>query len=176
MDMHDLLNEASDEEWEFESDVDDEEEEDTNESADCEEGTDTETDTASEAAAARPAAQRKLTGNSYVDEIIGESGLHIVRPAEVDRAYKERGELGLFSLFFTREFRDSLQSWSNLLLKEKGKPEATVFEIDAYIGLEIVMSIIPLTEIIEFWSHKLFLGHPDFPKTMPKNRFEIIRP
>ncbi|GMF64029.1 unnamed protein product [Phytophthora fragariaefolia] len=61
------------------------------------------------------------------------------------------------------------------MLKEKGKLEATVFEIDAYIGLEIAMSIIPLTEIKELWSQKMFLGQPHFNKTMARNRFETIR-
>ncbi|OWZ15265.1 hypothetical protein PHMEG_00011130 [Phytophthora megakarya] len=116
----------------FESDVDEKEEDNINESADCGEETESEADPASEAVAARPVAQRNLTGNAYVDGILGENGLRIIRPAGVDRAYKERGELGLFSLFFTRDFLDSLQSWTNLLLKEKGKPEATVFEMDAY--------------------------------------------
>ncbi|GMF24352.1 unnamed protein product [Phytophthora fragariaefolia] len=153
LDIHGLLNEDDGSaEWEFdESDVG-EEESDVNETAHAEEEGESRGD--SDAAVAIPVTHHKLTGNAYVDGIICESGLHIIRDGAAKPAYKERGELGLFSTFFTREFRDTLQSWTNEMLKEKGKPEATVFEIDAYIGLDIAMStcIIPLTEIKELWS------------------------
>ncbi|KAG6946027.1 hypothetical protein JG688_00016249 [Phytophthora aleatoria] len=46
----------------------------------------------------RPAPGR--TGNPYVDGIVLESGLHINHEANVQRAYSERQEVGLFSLFF----------------------------------------------------------------------------
>ncbi|GMF49486.1 unnamed protein product [Phytophthora fragariaefolia] len=109
------------------------------------------------------------------DEGAADCGLHIVREREVKAAYRERRELGLFSLFFTREFRDSLQSWTNKLLKEKGRPETTVYELDAYIGLEIAMSFNPVTEMKELWSQKPFMGQADFGSTMARNRFEAIR-
>ncbi|POM75332.1 LOW QUALITY PROTEIN: Hypothetical protein PHPALM_7578 [Phytophthora palmivora] len=123
---------------------------------------------------ALPSAGRR-TGNGYVDRIIRDSGLHIVREREVKTAYNERGELGLFSLLFTREFRDSLQSWTNKMLEDKGIPEATVCELDAYIGLEIALSFNPVTEIKEMWSQKLFMGQSNFVATMARNRFERIR-
>ncbi|KUF78757.1 WASH complex subunit [Phytophthora nicotianae] len=125
-------------------------------------------------AGALPPGERR-TGNAYVDGIIHDSGLHIIREGQVKAAYEERGELGLFSLFFTREFRDSLHRWTNEMLKEKGKPEATVCELDAYIGLEIAMSFNPVTEIKELWSQKMFMGQSDFVATMARSRFEHIR-
>ncbi|GMF56492.1 unnamed protein product [Phytophthora fragariaefolia] len=117
----------------------------------------------------------RATGNAYIDRIIRNSGLHIVREREGKAAYRERRELGLFVLFFTREFRDSLQSWTNKLLKETGRPETTVYELDAYIGLEIVMSFNSVTGMKEPWSQKLFMGQADFGSTMARNRFEAIR-
>ncbi|KAE9240019.1 hypothetical protein PF004_g7689 [Phytophthora fragariae] len=84
-------------------------------------------ESASEAAppvAATPPPQRR-TGNEYVDRIIQASGLYIIRDKEVQAAYNARGELGFFSLFFTREFRASLQSWTNKTLKKKGIQEGT---------------------------------------------------
>ncbi|OWZ14705.1 hypothetical protein PHMEG_00011776 [Phytophthora megakarya] len=119
--------------------------------------------------------QYMLTGNEYVDGPIDESGLHLVQDREVTQAYKERGALGLFSLFFTRAFRDAFLCFTNTILTEKGKPKATVFELDAYIGMKIAMSIIPLTEIKELRSQKLFLGQSDFIQTMARNRFKSIR-
>ncbi|OWY99411.1 hypothetical protein PHMEG_00029585 [Phytophthora megakarya] len=95
------------------------------------------------------ASTERRTGNAYVDNLIREkSGLHIIREREVKAAYKER---------------------------EKGKPEATVYELDAYIGLEIALSFNPVTEIKELWSKKFFMGQPDFGLTMARNRFESIR-
>ncbi|KAE8902184.1 hypothetical protein PF003_g13972 [Phytophthora fragariae] len=61
-----------------------------------------------------------------VDELGEERcGLYIIRDKEVQAAYNARGELGFFSLFFTREFRASLQSWTNKTLKKKGIQEGT---------------------------------------------------
>ncbi|GMF49482.1 unnamed protein product [Phytophthora fragariaefolia] len=96
---------------------------------------------------------------------------------ELQRVVRRTGNayLGLFSLFFTREFRDSLHSWTNTMLNDKGKPEVTVYELDAYIGLEIAMSFNPVTEIKELWSQKPFMGQSDFVSTMAGNRFEHIR-
>ncbi|KAE8966713.1 hypothetical protein PR001_g28316, partial [Phytophthora rubi] len=178
MDILDLLNDDDGSaEWEFEdSDVDDEESSENDAAiAEDEASTEADSDDASETATRLLPIPQRLTGNAYVDGLIRESGLHIIRDREVSLAYKERGKLGLFSLFFTREYRDSLRRWTNEILKDKGKDEATLFEIVAYIGLEIAMSIIPLTEIKELWSQKLFLGQLDFTKTMARNRFESIR-
>ncbi|KAK1935572.1 hypothetical protein P3T76_010267 [Phytophthora citrophthora] len=163
-----LLNFDDEEaDWDFE----DSENECGQEAVDTEEDVDEVSD--SEEDVTTTAGQR--TGNAYVDNLTRDSGLHIVREKEVTAALKGRGELGLFSLFFTREFRDSLLLWTNKMLKEKGKQEATVFELDAYIGLEIAMSFNPVTQMKELWSTKLFMGQPDFGSTVSRNRFESIR-
>ncbi|KAE9001595.1 hypothetical protein PF005_g13587 [Phytophthora fragariae] len=175
MDIANLLNNDDDgADWGFESSVTEEADNGLDELGDESAGA---TKSASEAAppvATTPPPQRR-TGNEYVDRIIQASGLHIIRDKEVQTAYNARGELGLFSLFFAREFRASLQSWANKTLKEKGIQEATEFEIDAYIGLEIAMSFNPVTEIKELWSQKLFMGQSDFAFTMARSRFESIR-
>ncbi|OWZ18969.1 hypothetical protein PHMEG_0006857 [Phytophthora megakarya] len=98
-------------------------------------------------------AQYTLTANKYVGGFIEESGIHIVRDREVTETYKDRGELGLFSLFSGR-FAPLVQHDAHV----EGKPNATVFEIATYIGTEIVMRIIPLTEINVLRYQKLFLG------------------
>ncbi|OWZ20040.1 hypothetical protein PHMEG_0005611 [Phytophthora megakarya] len=131
-------------------DIEDSEGECGQEAVDAEEDADEVSD--SEEDVTTPAHQR--TGNVYVDSLIRGSGLHIVRE---------------------REFRDSLLFWTNKMLKEEGKQEATVFELDAYIGLEIAMSFNPVTQIKELWSTKLFMGQADFGSTMSRNRFESIR-
>ncbi|POM68374.1 Hypothetical protein PHPALM_15472 [Phytophthora palmivora] len=165
MEIVHLLN-ADGEDWAFEPSDTEEEEEGAGVLAADDEGERNETQTAP---------QPLPTGNAYIDGIMRDSGLHIVREGEVRASYKERGELGLFSLFFMRDFRDSLRTWTNQILKDKGKPEATVYELDAYMGLEIVMSFNPVTEMKELWSQKVFMGQSDFAATMARNRFETIR-
>uniref|UniRef100_H3H7Q6 PiggyBac transposable element-derived protein domain-containing protein n=1 Tax=Phytophthora ramorum TaxID=164328 RepID=H3H7Q6_PHYRM len=150
MDISQLLNNDSDgADWEFEASEAEEADESPEDEADDEGGAAAESD-GEEAppVSTSPSAQRR-TGNAYVDHLIQASGLHIVRDREVRTAYKDRGELGLFSLFFTRELWTSLQTRTNEMLKTKGRLEATEFEIDAYIGLEIAMSFNPVTEIKE---------------------------
>ncbi|KAE9020183.1 hypothetical protein PR002_g12599 [Phytophthora rubi] len=125
MDIANLLNNDDDgADWEYESSDTEEADNGVDELGEESAGA---IESASEVAppvAATPPPQRR-TGNEYVDRIIQASGLYIIRDKEVQAAYNARGELGLFSLFFTREFRASLQSWTNKTLKEKGIQEGT---------------------------------------------------
>jgi hypothetical protein len=57
----------------------------------------------------------------------------------------------------------------------KGETAVTASEMDAYIGLEMAMSLIPITDMKELWSNKTVQGHPDFKATMGRNRFQSIR-
>ncbi|POM72915.1 Hypothetical protein PHPALM_10300, partial [Phytophthora palmivora] len=95
MEIADLLNQVDDDaDWRFEAS--DSEEEQGEEGG----GTEDLTSETMQSAATSPLTQR-LTGNEYVDNLIKSSGLHIIRSREVTAAFNERGELGLFSLFFT---------------------------------------------------------------------------
>ncbi|POM81234.1 Hypothetical protein PHPALM_823 [Phytophthora palmivora] len=92
MDIASLLNFDDEEaDWDFE----DSENECGQETVDTEEDIDEVSD--SDEDVTTPADQH--TGNAYVDNLIRDSGLHIVREREVTVAFKERGEVGLFSLF-----------------------------------------------------------------------------
>ncbi|ETP01865.1 hypothetical protein F441_20969, partial [Phytophthora nicotianae CJ01A1] len=51
------------------------------------------------------------TANGYIAAFKVSSGLHLVDEEETKRAYRNRGELGLFSLFITQEFKRSLGQW-----------------------------------------------------------------
>uniref|UniRef100_H3H696 PiggyBac transposable element-derived protein domain-containing protein n=1 Tax=Phytophthora ramorum TaxID=164328 RepID=H3H696_PHYRM len=170
-----LNNDSDDADWEFEASEAEEADESAEDAADDEGGAAAESDGEEAPPVSTSLSAQRRTGNAYVDHLIQESGLHIVRDREVRTVYKDRGELGLLSLFFTREFRTSLQTWTNKMLKTKGRLEAMEFEIDAYIGLEIAISFNPVTDIKELWSQKLFMGQSDFALTMARNRFESIR-
>ncbi|POM66675.1 LOW QUALITY PROTEIN: Hypothetical protein PHPALM_17430 [Phytophthora palmivora] len=56
-----------------------------------------------------------------------------------------------------------------------GQRSLTESEFNAYCGLEIAMSICPLSEIFEYWSDSRFLGQSAFTETMPRTRFQDIR-
>jgi hypothetical protein len=113
--------------------------------------------------------------SAYIDSLSRSSGLRIMEEARARWAYQDHGELGLFSLFITKEFKDRIQKWTNEGLNLRGQPETTDNEFDAYIGLELAMSICPLNTISEFWSERRFLAQHDFSATMSCARFLCIR-
>ncbi|ETP30017.1 hypothetical protein F442_20917 [Phytophthora nicotianae P10297] len=115
------------------------------------------------------------TANGYIAAFKVSSGLHLVDEEETKRAYRNHGELGLFSLFITQEIKRSLGQWTNEALSIRGLAPTTIAEFDAYLGLEFAMSICPLNEISDFWSEKRFLGQHDFVETMGRTRFQNIR-
>ncbi|OWZ18545.1 LOW QUALITY PROTEIN: hypothetical protein PHMEG_0007339 [Phytophthora megakarya] len=61
------------------------------------------------------------------------------------------------------------------MLNDKDKPETTVYEIDASIGLEKTKSFNPITEMKELWPKTILMRQPDFGLTMSRNIFESIR-
>ncbi|KAF4129169.1 Transposase IS4 [Phytophthora infestans] len=79
------------------------------------------------------------------------------------------------SIFSSVQHRDMLRGRTNARLLQIGKDEVTVAELDALMGLEIAMGILPLTKITDFWSEKRFLGQKNVAETMPRNRFESLR-
>lgn len=104
-----------------------------------------------------------------------QSGLHVVTEAKVTKAYRDNAEYGLFGLFVTTAFRRSLLTWTSDALIARGQPKLTESEFNAYCGLEIAMSICPLSDIAEYWSNSRFLDQKGFVETMPRTRFQNIR-
>ncbi|KAG7389171.1 hypothetical protein PHYPSEUDO_010973 [Phytophthora pseudosyringae] len=90
MDIADLLNVDDDAaDWEFEVSDAEEDEEGTGDLD--EEGDGVESDSDAQPTAHVSAPTVRQTGNAYVDNLIGYSGLHIIREREVKAAYTERG-------------------------------------------------------------------------------------
>ena len=113
--------------------------------------------------------------NSYIDKLANESGLYINRPLEIQNAYNTSKEAGLFTLFFSKSFKSMIIQWTNSQLVEKNNIEMSFSEFDAFLGLEIAMSINPFNDITEYWNLKRFMGQDEFPYTMGRNRFQTIR-
>lgn len=112
---------------------------------------------------------------NYIRSLGSASGLYLAERGNIEKAYRCNGEAGLFSLFITKEFKRRIQKWTNEGLKQRGQRETTDNEFDAYIGLELAMSVCPLNNIGEFWCEKTFIGQRDFASTMSRNRFQSIR-
>ncbi|KAE8890897.1 hypothetical protein PF005_g17992 [Phytophthora fragariae] len=93
-----------------------------------------------------------VLASSYISALKNSSGLRLVNEEGIKKAYQAHGELGLFSVFITPEFKRSLRKWTNIALETRGVAAATAMEFDAYIGLEFTMSICPLNDISDFWS------------------------
>ncbi|OWZ24585.1 LOW QUALITY PROTEIN: hypothetical protein PHMEG_000335 [Phytophthora megakarya] len=90
----------------------------------------------------------------YIASLYNASGLHVSIADQVAKAYDKKVEHRIFSLFFTSVFKDRLLDINVLVLA--GNTPISNSEFNAYLGLEIAMSIWPLGEIAEFWSERRF--------------------
>ncbi|GMF33858.1 unnamed protein product [Phytophthora lilii] len=95
--------------------------------------------------------------------------------ARIKQAFDKDGSYGLFALFVTGVLRQSIRGWTSTRLEAGGKKPLTESELNAYLGLEIAMSICPLNDIADYWSGERFLGQPGFIETMACDRFQQIR-
>ncbi|GMF27928.1 unnamed protein product [Phytophthora fragariaefolia] len=99
-----------------------------------------------------------LDENACLASIQQERGLHLAMDTRVRKAYEKHGSYGLFSLFVTATLRESIRGWTSTKLEAAGKKALTESELNAYVGLEIAMSLCPLSDIADFWSTDRFLG------------------
>ncbi|OWZ04152.1 hypothetical protein PHMEG_00023994 [Phytophthora megakarya] len=114
------------------------------------------------------------TARLYIDRLTSDSGLHLRKRDETQAAYNIHREKRLFGLFVSEKLKAAWRTWTNVKLVERGDAAMPVAEMDAYIGLEMAMSLVPVTDIKDLWSEKTFLGHHDFQATMSRNRFQAI--
>ena len=103
------------------------------------------------------------------------SGLKLLQKAAVYNAWTENKHCGLFKLFIRKSFIDAICNWTNTSLMKKGVRKATVSEFDAFLGLEIGMSLVGFNSIRDYWSSAWFRGMPLYHATMGRNRFQVIR-
>jgi Transposase IS4 len=95
----------------------------------------------------------------YVQYLLDSSQLHIIQPDNVKKAYKTAGVLGLFHLFITSSWFESMRVWTNKRLISKGKKVVSKNQFRAYVGLELAMSIIQMNNMRSFWQSEMFTGH-----------------
>ena len=113
--------------------------------------------------------------NNYVQSLIQLSDLHILQEARVRKAYTNGKEVGLFHLFFTKQYFNMICQWTNARLTENYNITVSDSKFRAYMGLEMAMSIVSLNGITEYWQRDTFSGHEDFKNTMSRDVFMRIR-
>jgi Transposase IS4 len=113
--------------------------------------------------------------NEYLRDLINSSGLEILKKTLVQRAYEDRNEKGLFHLFLNQSCLEGIRVWTNAKLLRKGKKKVSKETFNAYIGLELAMSIVHLNDMHDYWSTKKFLRNDDMKQIMSQDRFTEIR-
>jgi Transposase IS4 len=113
--------------------------------------------------------------STYLQGLMSSTKLKILQPNAVKEAYSERGNKGLFNLFLNGRFFSNVLSWTNGELAKKGHATVSREAFDAYLGLELAMSLNQLNQISYYWSTKTFLGNVDFRETMSRDMFCCIR-
>jgi hypothetical protein len=113
--------------------------------------------------------------NPYIRDQIDKSKLNAHQEARVCKAFQASRALGLVNQFLDKTLLRAIQTWTNDVLRARGKVKACDNEFNAYLGLEIAMSLVKFSRMKDYWSSKLFLGSSDFANTMSRDRFLTIR-
>ena len=120
--------------------------------------------------------RRSSIGNPYIAKQIARTRLFILQKQRATNAFRAQGHVGLMHLFCPSSQIDTYRQYTNEKLLSLGpKKAASVLEFNAYIGLELAMSIVKFNQITDYWCNSTFLGHQDFKSTMSRTRFMQIR-
>ena len=112
----------------------------------------------------------------YVRKQVTSAKLIVLQPQRVQQAYDRAGPLGLFFLFLTKTFIKTIWGWTNQHIKDNVKPKLIGWnQLQAYIGLEMAMSLVHFSDMKEYWAEGLFQGVADFKTTMSRAWFQYIR-
>jgi hypothetical protein len=101
--------------------------------------------------------------------------LYIRQMDNVKKVFNKFGPVGLSQLFLSNSFFKALLVWTNTKLAEGGKKAISESELNAYVGLELAMSISGENAIEDYWSTKAFLGVKGFNEVMSRNLFTTIQ-
>src|SRR5687768_11450416 len=75
--------------------------------------------------------------NDYIKELLQHTRIEILQKETVKNPYSINKELGLFHLFLSRSFFESLHVWTNTCLEETGKRKISGSKSMAYVGMEL---------------------------------------
>ena len=124
--------------------------------------------------------ERIASSNPYVKSLLDSAGLALRNPEKVKNAFDDKGELGLFFLFFTPQQIEAIRVYTCERLAWSGQSSTTrgldKTKFNAVLGLELAMSILRFGAIADYWDvNKMFSGHEDFRKVMSRDDFTRIR-
>ena len=68
-----------------------------------------------------------------------------------------------------------MRSWVNEKLKNKGLSTINENKFNAYVGLELVTSLVSVNDLKDYWSNEMFSGQADLKTTMGRDDFLEIR-
>jgi len=113
------------------------------------------------------------SGNMYISNLGKRSNLLLLQEGNIQRAFTERGDYGLFRLMYTTRFAAKIVQRTN----SSGKLVNPVSsgELDKLVALQLAMSLVWQGEMAEYWSNDPWKGQSMFRNTMSRNRFNEIR-
>lgn len=105
------------------------------------------------------------------------SGLHLLKPELIKRAYAHNKEMGLFKLFLNGSYLNCMRAWTSKELVGRGKRSKPLRmdEILAYLGLELATSVHCLNRLKDYWCTSDLMGISFFKKVMGRDAFLNIR-
>jgi len=113
--------------------------------------------------------------NTYLQLINRSSGLYVSRANDV-LASAQKGALYLFWLTFTKSFVTNIVlPATNCRLQSKGKLSVTQTELNAFLGIEIISSVLCVHRLRNMWARSNFKGNAGVKETMGRDRFYTIR-
>jgi hypothetical protein len=115
--------------------------------------------------------QKKDLG-PYIMKWMEQSDIIVNNKEKIVRALEKGGSVQkLFEMVLPSSFWDAVLKWTNQTLALSNLGAVTKHQFMAYVGLELVMSIHPLSEIRDYWSAKPFLGVPEFRSILLRRQF-----
>lgn len=118
--------------------------------------------------------QRRSFDNKYIEELADMAGLHILQENKVINTISKNKELGLFQLFFTKQYLEVLNFWTNAEVVKCWGTKISYNKFIAYLGLEMAMSLVGYNTIPKYWQKGRLTGHDDFKKCMSRDNFSLI--
>lgn len=113
--------------------------------------------------------------NSYIRSLADESTIHLLQEHAIRRAWETKKELGLFRLFLNNSYLQNMVAWTNPFLARKNAQSIRVHDVQGYLGLELMMSLIQCNDIDQYWCQKRFYRNNDIQNVMSRDRFQMIR-
>ena len=81
-----------------------------------------------------------VESNDYIRKLVQSTDLHTLQPGVVNAAYEGvNKELGLFHLFLSQNFLETVCRWMNEVLQSKSKKICSIKEFYEYLGHEMGM-------------------------------------